>query len=178
MKTSGTSQEERSGSGTNTFDRIAVTVFAATITIFGGSAATAPEHESLYDTVAALDTAVFDAFNHCSEPGQLDKHASYFAADVEFYHDNGGVTWTREDMIADVRKNVCGKFRRELVANSLKVYPIKDFGAIAQGSHRFCQFSSGACEGLADFTIIWREQNGKWEITRALSYGHRPASEP
>ena len=107
MKTSGASQEERSGSGTNTFDQI---------TILGANAATAPEHESLYDTVAALDTAVFDAFNHCSEPGQLDKHASYFAADVEFYHDKGGVTWTREDMIADVRKNVCGKFRRELVA--------------------------------------------------------------
>lgn len=153
-------------------------VFAAATTIFGANAATAPEHDSLYNTVAALDTAVFNAFNHCSEPEQLDKHASYFAADVEFYHDNGGVTWTREDMIAGTRKNVCSKFRRELVEGSLKVYPIKGFGAIAQGSHRFCQFLSETCEGLADFTIIWHEQEGKWEITRTLSYGHRPASEP
>ncbi|HTH28455.1 MAG TPA: DUF4440 domain-containing protein, partial [Sphingobium sp.] len=88
------------------------------------------------------------------------------------------VTWTREDMIAGTRENVCGKFSRELVPGSLKVYPIKGFGAIAQGSHRFCQFSSGACEGLADFTMIWREQDGKWELTRVLSYGHRPASGP
>ncbi|WP_417763793.1 nuclear transport factor 2 family protein [Shewanella sp.] len=153
-------------------------VLAVTITIFEVNAETAPEHESLYNTVAALDAAVFDAFNHCSESGQLDKHASYFAADVEFYHDNGGVTWTREDMIAGTRKNVCGKFSRELVEGSLKVYPIKGFGAIAQGTHRFCQFSSGVCEGLADFTMIWHEQNGKWELTRVLSYGHRPASYP
>lgn len=153
-------------------------VVATIISSFGVNAETDPEHKSLYKTVAALDSAVFDAFNHCSEPGQLDKHASYFAPDVEFYHDNGGVTWTRADMIAGTRKNVCGKFSRELVLGSLKVYPIKDFGAIAQGSHRFCQFSSGACEGLADFTMIWREQNGKWELTRVLSYGHRPASAP
>ncbi|MDC8829365.1 nuclear transport factor 2 family protein [Alteromonas gilva] len=153
-------------------------ILATTVTVFGANAGTASEHESLYNTVAALDTAVFNAFNHCSEPGQLDKHASYFAADVEFYHDNGGVTWTREEMIAGTRKNVCGKFRRELVEGSLEVYPIKGFGAIAQGSHRFCQFSSGVCDGLADFTMVWSEQNGKWELTRVLSYGHRPASNP
>ena len=153
------------------------TAFAAVCTIFGTNADTAPELNSLYNTVAALDTAVFDAFNRCAETGQLDKHASYFAVDVEFYHDNGGVTWTREDMIAGTRQNVCGKFSRELVAGSLKVYPIKGFGAIAQGTHRFCQFSSGVCEGLADFTMVWREQNGKWELTRVRSYGHRPASE-
>ena len=161
-----------------TMDAALVAALAAALSAFGAHAATASEPDSLYDTVAALDTAVFDAFNHCSEPGQLDKHAGYFAVDVEFYHDNGGVTWNREDMIAGTRKHVCGNFRREIVANSLKIYPIKGFGAIAQGSHRFCQFSSGACEGLADFTMIWREQNGKWEITRVLSYGHRSASEP
>lgn len=151
---------------------------AATAVILVAKSVSASEPESLHETVAALDTAVFDAFNHCSEPGQLDKHASYFAVDVEFYHDNGGVTWNRDEMIAGTRNNVCGNFRRELVANSLKVYPIKGFGAIAQGSRRFCQFSSGACEGMADFTMIWREQDGKWEITRVLSYGHRATGEP
>jgi hypothetical protein len=155
-----------------------VAAVAIILSIVGANAETAPEQNKLYNTVAALDTAVFDAFNHCSELGQLDKHTSYFAADVEFYHDNGGVTWTRDEMIASTRKNVCGKFSRELVAGSLKVFPIKDFGAIAQGSHRFCQFSSGTCEGFADFTMIWREQAGKWELTRVLSYGHRAASEP
>lgn len=131
------------------------------------------EGESLFDTVAALDGAVFDAFNHCSDTQQLQKHAHYFAPDVEFYHDTGGVTWSRQEMLGNTEKHVCGHFRRELVPGTLRVFPIKDFGAIAQGSHRFCQFDSDTCEGIADFVIVWSNQNGNWLITRVLSYGHR-----
>src|SRR5688572_25962558 len=71
--------------------------------------------DPLFDTISALDTAVFDAFNSCSSPGQLQKHAGYFAPDVEFYHDTGGVTWSRQEMLANTEKHVCGNFRRELV---------------------------------------------------------------
>lgn len=131
----------------------------------------------LHATIAAQDAAVFDAFNRCDDPAQLDRHASHFDAAVEFYHDTGGVTWTREDMLANTRQYACGRFTRELVPGSLRVYPIKDFGAIAQGRHHFCQVSSGACDGIADFTMVWRLQaDGQWRITRVLSYGHRAAS--
>ena len=136
-----------------------------------------PSQDPLFQQVAKLDNEAFDAFNRCSDPAQLQKHAGYFDANVEFYHDTGGVTWTRDDMLANTRKYVCGNFTRELVPGTLKVTPIKDFGAIAQGVHRFCQTASGKCEGLADFTIVWRNQNGKWEITRVLSYGHRASAE-
>jgi len=160
-----------------------VTLIAALVTtiLLCACAATSPGDRSttqqtndpLFETIAALDTAVFDAFNNCSVPEQLQKHASYFAPDVEFYHDTGGVTWSRQDMLANTAKNVCGNYRRELVPGTLKVFSIKDFGAIAQGSHRFCQFTRGKCEGVADFVIVWRNQNGHWQITRVLSYGHR-----
>jgi hypothetical protein len=116
--------------------------------------------DALFETVSALDTAAFESFNQCSAPEQLQRHASFFAPDVEFYHDTGGVTWTREQMLANTEKFVCGKFRRELVPGSLRVFPIKDFGPIAQGEHRFCQFKTGDCEGLADFLIVWRHQGG------------------
>jgi hypothetical protein len=128
---------------------------------------------ALFKTVSALDTAVFDSFNHCSDPAQLKLHASFFAPDVEFYHDKGGVTWTRQDMLANTAKNVCGNFRRELVEGSLRVYPIKDYGAIELGTHRFCQFKSNDCEGIADFVVIWTHQNDEWKITRVMSFGHR-----
>jgi len=36
-------------------------------------------------------------------------------------------------MIANTEKNVCGKFRRELVLGSLEVFQVKDFGAIERG---------------------------------------------
>lgn len=130
--------------------------------------------DTLFDTVSALDGAMFDAFNQCSASKQLQEHASYFADDVEFYHDTGGVTWTRRDMLANTAKNACGKYRRELVPGTLKVFPIKDYGAIAQGVHRFCQAGATECEGMAEFVIVWRRQGEQWQITRILSYGHRP----
>lgn len=129
--------------------------------------------QQLFAEISALDTAVFDAFNRCSDPVQLTKHASYFAEDVEFYHDTGGVTWNRHDMLANTKKYACGHFSRELVSGSLQVHPINGFGAIAQGTHRFCQFSSNTCDGEADFTMIWRQQDGVWLLTRVLSYGHK-----
>jgi len=51
---------------------------------------------------------VFEAFNSCATPSQLLKHGGYFAADVEFYHDTGGVTWNREQMLANTEKYACG----------------------------------------------------------------------
>jgi uncharacterized protein DUF4440 len=163
--------------------RNSVWLVAALITVTAPGASAAPASgdrstpkqaaDPLFETISALDTAVFDAFNNCSAPEQLQKHASYFAPDVEFYHDTGGVTWSRQEMLTNTAKNACGHFRRELVPDTLKVFPIKDFGAIEQGAHRFCQFASGKCEGIADFVIVWSNQYGHWQITRVLSYGHR-----
>ncbi len=150
-------------------------LFAASNTVFAEEHA-APSGESLSDTISALDTAVFDAFNRCGDPAQLEKHAGYFAKDVEFYHDNGSVTWNRKTMLANTRKYACGNYTRELIPGTLAVYPIKDFGAISQGSHRFCQVASGACDGVADFTMVWRRTGDRWTITRVLSYGHRAAA--
>jgi Domain of unknown function (DUF4440) len=149
------------------------------LSLIGGcsTAPTVPSTDTsgqLYATVLALDKEAFDAFNTCAVPGQLQKHARFFAEGVEFYHDKGGVTWTRAEMLANTEKYVCGNFSRELVQGSFRVYPIKDFGAIAQGVHKFCQFKSGVCEGAAEFVIVWRQQGNSWSITRVLSYGHRP----
>lgn len=65
----------------------------------------------LFDTIAALDADVFDAFNKCSKPAQLQKHIGYFVPDVEFYHDNGGVAWSRDSMIANTKKTPVENFR-------------------------------------------------------------------
>lgn len=136
-----------------------------------------PTAPSLQDTIAALDYQVFDSFNRCTDPAQLQKHAGYFDPAVEFYHDTGGVTWTREAMLANTAKYVCGNFTRELIPGTLEVFAIKDFGALARGQHRFCDSKSHKCEGLADFTILWRLQDGQWQITRVMSYAHRTNSQ-
>jgi len=128
---------------------------------------------SLKDRMQSLDKELFASFNKCKKPKELDKHATYFSADVEFYHDNGGVTWDREAMISNTKKNACGNYTRQLVAGSFEAYPIKGFGAITQGVHIFCQTKTKKCQGKADFIMIWHNINSEWKVTRALSYGHR-----
>lgn len=127
---------------------------------------------SVTATISALDTRLFDAYNRC----QLDEFGKLFAEDVEFYHDAGGVTWDRQTVIDNTRKYICGKVRRELVPGTLKVYPVKDFGAIEEGEHRFCEIASGQCVGAARFAMAWRQQQDGWQLTRVLSYGHRELS--
>lgn len=133
---------------------------------------------SLHDTIAALDHGMFDSFNRCSDPAEFEKHAGYFDAAVEFYHDNGGVTWTRDAMLANTRKHACGNYTRQLLPGTLEVFPIKDFGAIEQGQHQFCDLKGEHCDGVADFVIIWRLRDGQWQATRVLSYAHRAAAGP
>jgi hypothetical protein len=129
----------------------------------------ADDDDVLTRTITALDTQVFDAYNRCD----MDAFAAFFTPDVEFYHDKGGVTWNRQSVVDNTRKYICHKVRRELVAGTLKVYPIKDYGAIEEGEHRFCQLDTGKCEGIAKFLMIWRNNGGTWQMTRVISYGHR-----
>jgi Domain of unknown function (DUF4440) len=126
--------------------------------------------DSLSRKVSELDANVFDAYNRCD----LKRFGSFIATDVEFFHDNAGLMLTRAKVVDATKKHICGKVRRELVAGSLVVYPIKDYGAIAMGEHRFCEIATNECVGIAKFTNVWRERNGKWQMTRILSYDHQP----
>lgn len=129
----------------------------------------ASDEATLTAVIAGLDTKVFDAYNDCA----LEVFGSYFVPDVEFYHDQGGATFDRATVIANTKKYICGKVRRILVASSMHIYPIKDFGAIEEGEHQFCEITTGKCEGAAKFLIIWKSQGKTWQITRVMSFGHR-----
>ena len=92
-----------------------------------------PASDPLYQTVSGLDTAIFDAYNHCD----LAKMGSMVADNLEFYHDQTGLSVGRQSLIDAVKNNICGKVQRELVAGSLEVYPLKGYGAVEIGVHRF-----------------------------------------
>lgn len=123
----------------------------------------------LVSTLKELDGALFDAYNTCD----LAKFRSYFATDVEFYHDKGGLMTDADAIVEATRKNVCGKVRRELV--SIEVYPIEGYGAMETGSHKFYNRTSGKEETSdkpARFLHIWRNKGGEWKLTRVVSYAH------
>lgn len=130
----------------------------------------APDDPALTTTIAALDTKLFNAYNTCN----LSAFGDYFSPTVEFYHDKGGATFDRATVVSNTKKYICGKVHRELIVSSLHVYPIKDFGAIEEGEHRFCEIATGRCEGVAKFLIVWQNAAGSWQATRVLSFGHRP----
>jgi uncharacterized protein (TIGR02246 family) len=124
--------------------------------------------------ITALDAALFDAYNRCD----LEKFASFFVDDVEFYHDQGGVTLGREKLTESVKKNICGKTTRELVPGTLQVYYMKGYGAIEMGVHRFHHPGHEDTEGVGEgrFIHLWRYQDGAWKITRVMSYDHHAAA--
>jgi hypothetical protein len=140
------------------------------IVVLVPASASAQGEGQLFKTLASLDEAVFDAYNKC----ELNKFRTLFVDDVEFYHDQGGLTTGIDNLTAQLQKNICGKTRRELVPGSLEVHELKGFGAVQMGSHRF--FSPIESEnpvGAAKFIHIWRLKDGVWQITRVISYDHR-----
>ena len=124
--------------------------------------------KDLFRTIAALDTALFDAYNRC----ELEKFGSFFITDVEFYHDQGGLTLGIQGVTDAVKKNICGKVRRELVSTSLQVYPMKGYGAVEIGVHQFHHPGIEGPVGEAKFIHLWQNKEGVWKITRVISYDH------
>jgi hypothetical protein len=63
--------------------------------------------------------------------------------------------------------------KRELVPGTLEVYPVRDYGAIEIGSHRFCHDENGKQDcGTFKFMHIWKKTGNEWKITRIISYDH------
>ncbi|MBC7924873.1 MAG: nuclear transport factor 2 family protein [Bryobacteraceae bacterium] len=124
----------------------------------------------LFRTIAALDTEVFEAYNNCN----LEKFRSFFVDGLEFYHDLGGLTVGGDKVTEQVKNNICGKVRRELVAGTLQVYPMQGYGALETGSHRFFPAAKGSeSSGIAKFIHLWEKKDGVWKITRVISYDHK-----
>jgi hypothetical protein len=77
----------------------------------------------------------------------------------------------KEDFV-DLFKNV-PDLRRELVPGTLEVYPLKGYGAIEVGEHRFCHDEDGKQDcGTMKFSMVWRQTGATWKLSRVLSYAH------
>lgn len=129
-----------------------------------------PAGDGLYKTVAGLDKALFDAYNTCN----LIKVGSMAADDLEFYHDQTGLSVGRQNLLDALRSNICGKVHRELVEGSLEVYPLKGYGAVEICVHRFThpnEPNSGP-GGEAKSIMLWQFKDGAWKLTRVISFDH------
>jgi ketosteroid isomerase-like protein len=143
----------------------------------GGSDRNATSGE-LFETIARMDSAIFDAFN----AHDVERLMTMFTDDLEFYDGTGGLTDYRQSQ-ENFKKMFAGTpdIRRDLVKGSLEVYPVKDHGAIEIGEHRFChkEIGNGASPARIDcgtfkFAMIWRKSGESWKLSRVISYVHQP----
>lgn len=135
--------------------------------------------------VKAADAAYWKSYNTCDYPA-MD---ALTAENVEFYHDQGGITNGRAALTASVRKNICGnpnvKIGRVAQDSDVHTYLLNRgpdvYGAVVTGRHVFTQAQNGAAPvpvGEALFTQLWVRENKEWKLSRVLSYEHKPLARP
>jgi hypothetical protein len=169
--------------------RLALTKLFLTVLVGSTAISTPNEPSKLFETMQGLDSQLFEAANRCD----YEKLTAMVDENLEFYHDLGGLTLGRKVFLDSIKNNTCGVMIRELVPGTLEVYPIRDYGAIEIGVHRFHHpghekefpaakqlgmtrfLDAGAPEwpvGEAKFLHIWQLKDGHWRLTRVVSYGH------
>jgi hypothetical protein len=128
-----------------------------------------PDNLELYQAIVKQDIVFFDAYNHCDT--KFETYADFYSDDIEFYHDQGGLSDSKKDILEGTKKNICGKVTRTLVPGSIEVYPIKDYGAIEIGLHSFSNNTNPPDEPrkISRFTIFWKLINGRWKIAKVIS---------
>ena len=125
-----------------------------------------PADKKLYDEIVSMDKEFFDAYNNCD----LEKQASIYSDNIEFFHDKGGLMKSKQDIIDGTRNNICGKVTRELIEGSIEVYPINNYGAVQIGFHKFHNNQEPDAPSIpSKFIIMWNNESGNWKITKVIS---------
>jgi hypothetical protein len=125
-----------------------------------------PVDQELYNTIAALDKRFFNAYNTCD----LKTQNELISEDLEFFHDKNGLSTSNAQIIEAMKNYICGKVTRTLIEGTTEVYPIKGYGAVQMGLHKFFNNQEPDAKQIpSKFVTIWKNDNGNWQITRIIS---------
>lgn len=125
-----------------------------------------PQSQLLHDTIVGLDSMLFDAYNNC----KLHVFAGLISDDIEFYHDRGGLTTSKPDIVQSIKNNICNKVRREILSGSTEIHPIPGYGAVQISVHRFHNLVEKSTSRYSKAVQTWkREEDGHWRVTRIIS---------
>lgn len=131
--------------------------------------------------VLKQDSLFWQGYNNCDIvlQGQL------ISDDIEFYHDKGGITLGKAAMLASIKNNLCSsafRLRREAISETIQIHLLRArdtvYGALITGEHVFYvkeENKNERLDGHALFANLWLLKNGKWLMSRVLSYDHGPA---
>jgi uncharacterized protein DUF4440 len=137
----------------------------------------------LYEEILAADAEFFKAFFDTCDIETVRRSVT---DDFEMFHDKGGRVSTSGAEFVKAAQDKCKRQEegvdflstRKLVTETMKVYPLNNYGAIETGTHRFYAIQKGKPDRLtetAQFTQVWKEENGHWRLARVLSYDHQLA---
>jgi hypothetical protein len=62
---------------------------------------------------------------------------------------------SRQTLLDDLEKYICGKVHRELVPGTLEVHPIPGYGALEIGAHRFCEASPQRVRAVVRYRSLY-----------------------
>lgn len=124
-----------------------------------------PGSIELYHTIVKMDSVYFDTYNNC----KIAKMDSLTADDIEFYHDRGGFSHSKKELLASIKKNICGKVTRIITPGSIEVYEIPGYGAVQFGYHSFRNINEPGESHPSKFVTLWRLKDRQWQITRVIS---------
>lgn len=136
---------------------------------------------ALFKQLKDRDSLLFElGFNEC----KIAEFEYFISNDLEFYHDQAGLSSSKEDFLGAIRNNICSNPKkkpiRRLKENNLKVFPLYEngrlYGAIQKGEHDFYIREPGKDiykTSSARFTHIWILEKDEWILKRVLSYDHQ-----
>ena len=125
-----------------------------------------PADIDLYNQIVKMDSIYFTAYNTCDMKTQAD----IYHDDIEFFHDKGGLTTSKKELLESLEKNICNKVTRTLIKGSIEVYPIKNYGAVEIGYHKFFNNREPNAKSTpSKFIVIWKQENTQWKMTKVIS---------
>jgi hypothetical protein len=139
------------------------------------------KNTELYEILFEKDSLLFQIGFNKIDTSQV---SAMTAMDFEFYHDEHGITETKQDFIKSIAsiEGLPFKTWRILKKESMEVFPLctdnkqKLYGAIQNGIHDFYQQEKGEKArktNTAKFTHLWIIEDGDWKLKRVLSYDHQ-----
>src|SRR5262245_28725507 len=143
------------------------------------STAEIPTGQQLVDVITELDRKLETAYSTCD----LDTFLSMMAPDVENYHDEVGRVVGREGAKKILVEGVCELLkngiqpRNELIAGSLEVYRMANFGALEFAGYTFWLRRPGEQEAKVSTLrtmTLWERRDGVWMVARHVTYAHEP----
>lgn len=168
---------------TNYFSKT-IFLFTIFLSTFQNSTAQVETSSELYTIIKEMDKTLFEnGFNECI----IRDIEPLISDDLEFYHDQSGITQSKEDFLLTIKQNICSnqqqKLIRKLMNNSLEVFPLYNngviYGAIQNGIHEFFikePHREPYLTSTANFSHLWIKEDNSWKLKRVLSYNHKSPS--